>query len=46
MPEIASTVDRRTFLQVLGSGLLITVTTPEAWAQADGDAGVGAALPQ
>jgi isoquinoline 1-oxidoreductase len=26
-------LDRRTFLQVLGSGLLITVTAPEAWAQ-------------
>ena len=29
-------VDRRTFLQVLGSGLLITVTTREGWAQGDG----------
>ena len=36
MDETALAVDRRTFLQVLGSGLLITVTAPEAWAQADG----------
>jgi isoquinoline 1-oxidoreductase len=32
-PADALALDRRTFLQVLGSGLLITVTAPEAWAQ-------------
>jgi len=33
MDEPLSELDRRTFLQALGSGLLITATTPEAWAQ-------------
>jgi len=33
-------VDRRSFLQVLGSGLLISVTAPEAWAQPGGGAGM------
>ena len=33
-------VDRRSFLQVLGSGLLISVTAPEAWAQPGGSAGM------
>jgi isoquinoline 1-oxidoreductase len=33
MDETRVAVDRRTFLQVLGSGLLITVTAPESWAQ-------------
>ena len=33
MDEPLSALDRRAFLQALGSGLLITVTTPEAWAQ-------------
>lgn len=28
-----STLDRRTFLQILGSGILITVTAPVTWAQ-------------
>ena len=32
MDELLTTVARRTFIQVLGSGLLITVTTPDAWA--------------
>ena len=32
MDEPLSELDRRTFLQALGSGLLITVTAPEAWA--------------
>ncbi len=36
MDETTLAVDRRTFLQVLGSGLLITVTTPEAWTQGNG----------
>jgi isoquinoline 1-oxidoreductase len=34
MDEPLAAVDRRTFIQVLGSGLLISVTTPDAWAQA------------
>ncbi len=29
-------LDRRTFLQILGSGVLITVTTPATWAQQGG----------
>jgi isoquinoline 1-oxidoreductase len=33
MDETLSELDRRTFLQALGSGLLITVAAPEAWAQ-------------
>jgi isoquinoline 1-oxidoreductase beta subunit len=33
MDEPSLTVDRRTFLQVLGSGLLITVTAPRTWAR-------------
>jgi isoquinoline 1-oxidoreductase len=33
MDEPLNELDRRTFLQALGSGLLITVTAPEAWAQ-------------
>jgi isoquinoline 1-oxidoreductase len=33
MDEPLSELDRRTFLQALGSGLLVTVTGPEAWAQ-------------
>jgi isoquinoline 1-oxidoreductase len=33
MDEPVDTIDRRAFLQVLGSGLLVTVTVPEAWAQ-------------
>jgi isoquinoline 1-oxidoreductase len=33
MDEPLSELDRRTFLQALGSGLLITVAAPEAWAQ-------------
>jgi CO/xanthine dehydrogenase Mo-binding subunit len=33
MDEPLSELDRRTFLQALGSGLLITVTGPNAWAQ-------------
>jgi isoquinoline 1-oxidoreductase len=33
MDEPGLVVDRRSFLQVLGSGLLITVTSPRAWAQ-------------
>jgi isoquinoline 1-oxidoreductase beta subunit len=36
MDETELVVDRRAFLQVLGSGLLITVTTREGWAQANG----------
>jgi isoquinoline 1-oxidoreductase len=32
--EVLIAVDRRTFLQVLGSGLLVTVTAPEAWGEA------------
>ena len=36
MDDTTLAVDRRTFLQVFGSGLLITVTAPEAWARADG----------
>ena len=31
MDEPLTGLDRRTFLQALGSGLLITVTAPEAW---------------
>jgi isoquinoline 1-oxidoreductase len=34
MDEPPDTLDRRAFLQTLGSGLLITVAAPEAWAQA------------
>jgi isoquinoline 1-oxidoreductase beta subunit len=33
MDEPGLVVDRRSFLQVLGSGLLITVTSPRAWAR-------------
>jgi isoquinoline 1-oxidoreductase len=33
MDEPVNALDRRAFLQALGSGLLITVTAPEAWAQ-------------
>ena len=33
MDEPLTALDRRAFLQALGSGLLITVTAPEAWAQ-------------
>jgi isoquinoline 1-oxidoreductase len=33
MDEDLSELDRRTFLQALGSGLLITVARPDAWAQ-------------
>jgi isoquinoline 1-oxidoreductase len=33
MDEPLSWLDRRTFLQALGSGVLVTVTAPEAWAQ-------------
>jgi len=33
MDEPLSELDRRTFLQALGSGLLITVTNPNGWAQ-------------
>ena len=33
MDEPLGEFDRRTFLQALGSGLLITVTSPKAWAQ-------------
>jgi len=36
MDETVLVVDRRTFLQVLGSGLVITVTSPEAWTQDSG----------
>jgi isoquinoline 1-oxidoreductase len=36
MDEPVTTLDRRAFLQVLGSGLLVTVTAPEAWAQGTG----------
>jgi CO/xanthine dehydrogenase Mo-binding subunit len=32
MDEPLTELHRRTFLQVLGSGLLVTVTAPEAWA--------------
>ena len=32
MDEPLTELDRRTFLQALGSGLLITVTAPESWA--------------
>ena len=34
MDEPLGELDRRTFLQALGSGLLITVAAPEAWAEA------------
>ena len=33
MDEPFASLDRRAFLQVLGSGLLVTVSAPEAWAQ-------------
>jgi isoquinoline 1-oxidoreductase len=33
MDDVTLAVDRRTFLQVLGSGLVITVTVPRSWAQ-------------
>jgi isoquinoline 1-oxidoreductase len=33
MDEPLTELDRRTFLQALGSGLFVTVTSPEAWAQ-------------
>jgi CO/xanthine dehydrogenase Mo-binding subunit len=33
MDETTYAVGRRTFLQILGSGLVITVTAPETWAQ-------------
>jgi isoquinoline 1-oxidoreductase len=33
MDEPLSELDRRTFLQALGSGLLVTATSPNAWAQ-------------
>jgi len=33
MDEPLSELDRRTFLQALGTGLLVTVTGPDAWAQ-------------
>jgi isoquinoline 1-oxidoreductase subunit beta len=33
MDEPLTELDRRTFLEALGSGLLITVTGPEAWAE-------------
>lgn len=33
MDEPLSELDRRTFLQALGSGLLVTVTSPGAWAR-------------
>ena len=36
MDEPWSVLDRRTFLQTLGSGLLVTVTSPEAWAEGTG----------
>jgi isoquinoline 1-oxidoreductase beta subunit len=36
MDETTLAVDRRTFLQVLGSGLLITVTSPRAWTDGNG----------
>lgn len=32
MDELVTTVDRRTFIQVLGSGLVIAVASPESWA--------------
>jgi CO/xanthine dehydrogenase Mo-binding subunit len=38
MDEATLAVDRRTFLQVLGSGLLITATSPEAWTAGTGTA--------
>lgn len=36
MDEPVTGLDRRAFLQALGSGLLVTVTAPEAWAQGIG----------
>src|SRR5512139_4309599 len=33
MDEPLDGLDRRTFLQALGSGLLVTVASPDAWAQ-------------
>ncbi|MCG6923689.1 MAG: molybdopterin-dependent oxidoreductase [Acidobacteria bacterium] len=36
MPETPLTLDRRTFLQVVGSGIVITVTAPETWGQGSG----------
>jgi isoquinoline 1-oxidoreductase len=44
MDEPLSELDRRTFLQALGSGLLITVASPEAWAQAGAGMPVSARL--
>jgi isoquinoline 1-oxidoreductase beta subunit len=38
LDELLTAVGRRTFLQVLGSGLLITVASPDAWVE-------GAAMP-
>ncbi len=40
MDERVTTLDRRSFLQTLGSGLLITVAAPEAWAQRQADGGM------
>jgi isoquinoline 1-oxidoreductase len=42
--EPLTALDRRSFLQTLGSGLLITVTAPEAWAQAAAGMPVSARL--
>ena len=36
MDEPWGALDRRTFLQTLGSGLLVTVASPEAWAEGTG----------
>ena len=36
MDELVNALDRRTFLQALGSGLLVTVTAPDTWAQGTG----------
>jgi isoquinoline 1-oxidoreductase beta subunit len=36
MDDLPAAVDRRTFLQVLGSGLLVTVAAPDAWGQGPG----------
>ena len=35
MDETTLVLDRRTFLQVFGSGLLITVTAPDTWVRGD-----------
>ncbi len=40
MDEGTNALDRRAFLQVLGSGLLITVTAPETWAQGGESSGM------